>query len=261
RHQAISGALNEFSQTVERHVIEDEPLGRVIYAGGDDVLAMLPVVDLLPAMQRLREVYSGFAPEDAELSWEDCLANRNKLICKNGFAYLKGRLMRMMGDQATASCGAVIAHHQAPLSAVMRELRVAEKRAKTEGGRDAFSITIIKRSGGALYLTAKWGEPVTVLRELTKYLRSDDTSRRAVYHSLEWLHDLPDPNQNPEMLESLLRYQLDRQSEGDTRHKAPGLAKSLAELARQYEKGLDWLSNFMTVAEFLARETRSGGDV
>jgi len=174
--------------------------------------------------------------------------------------------MRMMGKNATASTGAVIAHHQAPLSAVLRELRAAEKRAKTAikeggGGRDAFSITVIKRSGGALRLTEKWGEPVTLLGDLRSFLADTDTSRRAVYHSLEWMTDLPDPKGNPEMLESLLAYQLARQSNGQAQRQAPGLAQRLAKLAADQPKdGLKWLENFLTVAEFLARETRTGGE-
>jgi CRISPR-associated protein Cmr2 len=259
RHLAISGALNDFSQTVVRHVVEEEHLGRVIYAGGDDVLAMLPVADLLPCMARLRHVYSGTLPEDEQTDWGALRRERNALHCKGGFAFLKGRLMRMMGKHATASTGAVIAHHQAPLSAVLRELRAAEKRAKTEGGRDAFSITVIKRSGGALRLTEKWGEPVTLLGDLRAFLAHQDTSRRAVYHSLEWLTDLPDPKGDSAMLESLLAYQLARQSGGETKAQAPGLARRLATLAAQQEKdGLKWLENFLTVAEFLARETRTG---
>lgn len=262
RHLAISGALNDFSQIVVRHVVEEEHLGRVIYAGGDDVLAMLPVADMLPAMQRLRHAYSGTLPEDADLDWGKVRAERKTLHCKNGFAMLNGRLMRMMGEYATASTGAVIAHHQAPLSAVLRELRAAEKRAKTEGGRDAFSITIIKRSGGALYLTAAWGEPLQLLADLRNFLAHQDTSRRAVYHTLEWLKDLPSPRGAPEMLESMLAYQLNRQAHGSARDQAPSLAKKLAALAAQQERdGLKWLENFLTVAEFLARETRAGGDV
>ncbi len=261
RHLAISGALNDFSQTVVRHVVEEEHLGRVIYAGGDDVLAMLPVADLLPCMQRLRHAYSGTLPEDESKDWGDLRKDPNGLHCKAGFAYLRGRLMRMMGENATASCGAVIAHHQAPLSAVLRELRQAEKRAKSEGGRDAFSITVIKRSGGALRLTEKWGEPVTLLHDLIAFLRDEATSRRAVYNSLEWLKDLPDPKDLPDMLASLLGYQLARQSGGDAKHQAPALAQRLAaRTAAQPRDGLVWLENFLTVAEFLARETRSGGD-
>ena len=257
RHLAISGALNDFSQTVVRHVVEWEYLGRVIYAGGDDVLAMLPVANLLPAMQRLRHAYSGTLPEDADVSWRELRTDRKALHCKNGFAYLDGHLLRMMGRHATASTGAVIAHHQAPLSAVLRELRAAEQRAKHEGGRDAFSITVIKRSGGALYLTEKWGEPVTLLDHSIGFLAAEGTSRRAVYNTVEWLTDLPDPKSQPQMLEALLAYQLKRQSGDEKRSR--DLAARLAALASQQEKnGLDWLRNFLSVAEFLARETRAG---
>lgn len=262
RHLAISGALNDFSQTVVRYVVEEEHLGRVIYAGGDDVLAMLPVADLLSAMQRLRHAYSGVDPEHEG-------GVLGGLTLHNGFAALKTRrggkdhlqLMRMMGKNATASTGAVIAHHQAPLAAVMRELRAAEQRAKNEGGRDAFSITVIKRSGGALRLTEKWGEPVALLGDLRAFLADADTSRRAVYNSLEWLTDLPDPKGKPQMLESLLAYQFDRQAKkaARERHDVPCLAQRLAKLtADQPTNGLKWLENFLTVAEFLARETRGG---
>ena len=258
RHLAVSGALNDFSQTVVRHIVESEQLGRVIYAGGDDVLAMLPVADMLPTMQRLRHAYSGTLPEDADMDWGKAKNQGDTLHCSKGFAMLNGRLMRMMGEQATASTGAVVAHHQAPLSAVMRELRAAEKRAKSEGGRDAFSITIIKRSGGTLRVTEKWGEPLKLMDDLIQFLRDDDTSRRAVYHTLEWLHDLPSSKDAPEMLQSLLTYQLDRQSGGH--EQAANLAQRLTQLAQQQAKdGLKWLENFLTVAEFLARETRAAG--
>jgi CRISPR-associated protein Cmr2 len=261
RHLAISGALNDFSQTVVRHVVEQEHLGRLIYAGGDDVLAMVPVADLLSTMQRLRHAYSGTVPADEAVDWGE-LRGRKKLVCKGGFAWLDGKLMRMMGKHATASCGAVIAHHQAPLGAVMRELRAAEKRAKNEGGRDAFAITVIKRSGGALLLTEKWGEPVSLLNDLMGFLRQEGVSRRAVYNSLEWLHDLPDPKGNPDMLASLLAYQLARQAnEKSLKDQVPELARRLAALAASQSKdGLKWLANFISVAEFLARETRTGGE-
>ena len=262
RHVAISGALNDFSLVVARHVVEVEHLGRLIYAGGDDVLAMLPVADLLPAMQRLRVAYAGHDPTHAD-------GDLSGLALKHGFALLSDprrgkRLMRMMGERATASCGAVVAHHQAPLTAVMRELRAADQRAKGEGGRDAFSLTIVKRSGGALCVTAKWGEPAALLTALRNFLAADGVSRRAVYNTFEWLKDLP--RDQPEMLASLLAYQLDRQADKTARdaHDVPGLARRLTSIAFDPRKrppkadALDWLLHFMSAAEFLARETRSG---
>ena len=254
RHLAISGALNDFSLTVVRHVVEEEYLGRVIYAGGDDVLAMLPVADLLPAMQRLRHAYSGIDP--AHEGGRD----PRGLTLNKGFAIINDkRLMRMMGECATASCGAVIAHHQAPLAAVRRELEVAEKRAKNEGGRDAFSITVIKRSGGSLRLTANWGEPVLLLTDLRDYLAEDGVSRRAVYNTQEWLVDLPEPEGDGAMLASLLAYQMARQAKGQAQKTiAEDLAQRLTALVLKEGKDrLKWLGNLMSVAEFLARETRS----
>ncbi len=271
RHLAISGALNDFSQTVVRHVVEQEHLGRVLYAGGDDVLAMLPTADLLSAMQRLRHAYSGSAPHDAQTDWGMVRNHqgdvRHQLVLNKGFAWLNGRLMRMMSPQATASTGAVIAHHQAPLGAVLQALRAAEKRAKNEGGhrggRDAFSITVVKRSGGTLSLTEHWGEPMDLLHALIAFLRAEGTSRRAVFNSLDWMRDLPEPTNadTTTMLATLLSYQFDRQSQAgsQTNKDAPALAQRLATLcAAQTKQPLNWLANFMGVAEFLARETRTG---
>ena len=267
RHLAISGALNDFSLTVVRHVVEEEYLGRLIYAGGDDVFAMLPVADLLPAMQRLRHAYSGHDPahEGGYGKGKGCLT------LQQGFAMLNGRLMRMMGERATASCGAVIAHHQAPLSAVIRELRAAEQRAKNEGGRNAFSITVIKRSGGALRLTAKWGEKgerseaAGLLQELRRFLAHDNVSRRAAYHTLQWLdeRELPKPTGDAAMLQALLARQLAQQAQGAQEAQAPGLAQRLVALTlkEDEDKRIAWLRNFIAVAEFLAREIRFADDL
>ena len=277
RHLAISAALNDFALYVVPEVIEREYLGRVLYAGGDDVMAMLPVADLLPAMRRLRYAYSGHDPRDASIDWKTARGSR-KLVCKDGFALLpprsgqgpgsdsrRGRLMRMMGG-ATASCGAVIAHHQAPLTAVMRELRDAEQRAKNDGGRDAFSLTVVKRSGGALHLTARWGKPLDLLLEVRDFLAAPSVSRRAVYNSLVWLKDLPE-DANADMLGSLFGYQFVRQTRvqandeaGWKRDKIIGLARRLAGLAaaRPADERRGWLERFLGVAEFLARETRYG---
>ena len=260
RHVAISAALNDFALHVVPEVIEQEFLGRVLYAGGDDVMAMLPVADLLPAMRRLRRAYSGDDPRDGPIDWK---RDRRELVCKDGFALFNGRLMRMMGG-ATASCGAVVAHHQAPLTAVMRELREAEHRAKSEGERDAFSLTVVKRSGGVLHLTAKWGEALDILLKVRDFLAAPSVSRRAVYNSLVWLRDLPE-GADANMLGSLLGYQFVRQTRTQTksetewsRERVFDLAQRIAKLATPLttDERRGWLERFLGVAEFLARETR-----
>jgi CRISPR-associated protein Cmr2 len=152
----------------------------------------------------------------------------------------------------------VVAHHQAPLGAVLRELRLAEKRAKHEGGRDAFSLTVVKRSGGALSVTAKWGEAVAVLQGVMAFLREPAVSRRAVYNAMDWLKDLP-ADAEAAMLAKLLAHQWRRQCDEDAaaHHDLPALCGRLAALAVTHSNRLDWLASFLGVAEFLARETRA----
>lgn len=271
RHLAISAALNDFALHVVPEVVEREHRGRLIYAGGDDVLAMVPVADLLSVMPRLRETYgggSGGAATGEQGDYWRRVRHSDKLTCKDGFAFLPRRdghpprLMRMMGTGATASCGAVVAHHQTPLGVVLRELREAEKRAKTEGGRDAFSITVLKRSGGALRFTDKWDQALDALVELRGYLADPSVSRRAAYNSLVWLRDLPE-DAGADMLSCLLAYQLKRQSGSEAaRADVPGLALNLAHLATKPRRHCPtsqrhWLESVLGVAEFLAREVRS----
>ena len=261
RHLAISGALNEFSLHVVPEVIEGEHLGRVLYAGGDDVLAMLPAAHLLSAMRRLRYAYSGADPEDEDRSRLDAGACPRPLICKDGFASFGGRLMRMMGERATASCGAVVAHYHTPLTAVMRELHAAEKRAK-DAGRNRFSMTIVKRSGGIHSLTDEWGEPLALLRDFRNVLGEPGVSRRAVYNVMVWLRDMPG-DAGADMLSAVIEYQLRRQTSDERiarRHDLSGLARRLGELTARHGAEpagtVGWLKSFLPVAEFLAREAR-----
>jgi len=214
---------------------------------------------LIPAMQRLRHAYCGHDPSSADIEWRQARADA-KLVFKDGFGLVRGRLLRLMGKNATTSCGAVIAHHQAPLTAVLRELRAAEQRAKRDGRRDAWSLTLIKRSGGTVHLTAKWGEALGVLKDLCDFLVDPKVSRRAVYNTLEWVEDLPPGDAS--LIETLLAYQLERQAEGEVARKAPELARQLITVA--FDPGLlpqgaepaAWLKHFLIGAEFLARDVR-----
>ena len=72
-------------------------------------------------------------------------------------------------------------------------------------------------------------------------------------------HDLPEPTGDGAMLANLLAYQMARQAKApDQKAIAQGLAQRLtAQALRQADDRLKWLANFMSVAEFLARETRS----
>lgn len=284
RHMAISAALNDFALGIARHVVEDQCKGKLIYAGGDDVLAMVSVDDLPRCLFLLRLAYSGIWPQNAaagERLAAQLGLNESQLRIRRGHALLNGRLLRLMGEKATASAGAVVAHHTAPLSAVLRTLRQAEKRAKTEGGRDAFSLTLLKRSGGAVELTAPWlpegsggwpgrhdsdlsDTPMGLLLRLRDRF-GGNTSRRAAYLTQGWLEALPTRAQiGAETLEQLLAANLGQQlkrqgTNGDSAmNESTGraLARLASAIASDHRGEADLIRDFLAVAEFLAREGR-----
>ncbi|MCB1639428.1 MAG: type III-B CRISPR-associated protein Cas10/Cmr2, partial [Thiothrix sp.] len=257
RHRSISEALNQFSIKVARFVVEDCFKGKLIYSGGDDVLAFVCVDDLLPAMTMLRYLYSGKpVPEWINRKLDNRTIKR--FDSNNGYLLLDDKLLLTMGEQAEASCGAVVAHHQAPLGYVLHQLRAAESAAKNAGGRNAFSLHVFKRAGGAISITDKWYQgdeygknAPELLDKLMRMLAHDDTSRRAAYHSLSWLKQLP-PQPDENLLKTSLAYQFGRQ--GGSKELAVELA---AYVSRHYsQEAASRLENLLMVAEFLARETR-----
>ncbi len=287
RHMAISAALHDFALIMARHVVEDLCKGKLIYAGGDDVLAMVSVDDLLRCLTLLRLAYSGVWPEQDGLADLLKLGNEHGMAkLKRGHAMLDGQLLRLMGEKATASAGAIVAHHQTPLSRVLRELRATEKRAKTQGGRDAFSINLLKRSGGAVHLTLPWVVPGVKWPDALKGTLTDtpmallmklrdsfvgNTSRRAAYLTQGWLEDLPTASQiGGEALKDLLSANLEHQLKRQGGDSAGALGPLLAQIACTVGMGRspylrDSLKNpeaalvrdMLAVAEFLAREGRT----
>ena len=220
RHAAISRALNDFSIHLARYIVEDCVKGKLLYAGGDDVLALVAVDDLFDAMQLLRLAYSGLAPAEnmglgervGELR-PGAAERQRGLLLKDGFGLLNGRLMTLMGHRATASMGAVVAHHQAPLGMVLRQLRDAESRAKhhkrkdaagQESDRDAFCIRVLKRGGGEVSVTSPWwpvaddrrpetgASALRLMKNLRDELAQTSFSRGAIFRAQLWFEGLTD---------------------------------------------------------------------
>ncbi len=228
-HAALSGAMNGLALEVARWVVEELFYGRLIYSGGDDVLAMVTVDDLLPCLFALRCAFSGVVPAGEADSVEELYRQLGTRLgdIGGGYVRLHDRLHRMLGGRMTASAGAVVAHHQAPLQAVLRRLREAEQEAKAND-RNSFAVVVSKRGGGEStyvaswgfggvadrqggfaggdfsscrdvpYVPERWGEatkrlvtPIGSLLRLRNTLALPFVSRRAVYRTLEWLAELP----------------------------------------------------------------------
>lgn len=270
RHVAISRCLNAFSTSMARIIVEDAYIGKLIYAGGDDLLAMVSVRDFLDVLHALRCCYSGM---DLTLK----IAEGNILTCRRGHALLnrsgKTQLFRLMGNKATASIGAVVAHYSTPLGSVLRELRLAELSAKKEGGRDAFSITLMKRSGGSGRFTANWHyledartgmetASIQVLRELRNAF-AQNLTRQAAYKTTEWLNllarDCP-KDQLKILLARQFRQHANKKKAGSESAFDPNLLADRFVAFAASAKSNDpvtMLRSAINLAEFLAREGRA----
>ena len=120
-HAAISEALNRFATCLVPKIVADHN-GVVIYAGGDDVLAALPLNTALECAHALRKAFSSFD---------------------------------VLGSQATASAGLVLAHEMENLRYVLASARQAEKRSK-DAGRDRVTLAVLRRSGEHSFATCRW---------------------------------------------------------------------------------------------------------
>lgn len=163
QHIAISRALNNYALKIVRALVEEKYLGKLIYAGGDDVLALVTLDDALPLARDLRAAFSGnFAKEAWEADWAN----------DSGFVQTpNGELLSTLGVKASASVGIAVAHHTHPLQQVLAAARQAEKFAKEKLGRDALGIQILKRSGEELEIGAKWRyDDVDTVEALSEFI-------------------------------------------------------------------------------------------
>lgn len=149
-HLQFSQALSNFALTCARRIVEAHH-GRLIYAGGDDVLAMLPADTALSCAQALRDGFQGRAVESAGI----------RSVSPGYLSVSKDRSGQPIsfpvpGKDAEVSVGIAIAHFKSPLQDVVRAAQLAEKRAKTQLGRAAVAVTLLKRSGEIAEWGAKW---------------------------------------------------------------------------------------------------------
>ncbi|WP_041083995.1 type III-B CRISPR-associated protein Cas10/Cmr2 [Thermotoga profunda] len=148
-HKAISRTLGVFSCFV-RHVVEEEYKGMLIYAGGDDILAMLPADKVLECANKLRKMYIGIGHEKLQIE-DTTYEFRDQMLFVNGKPYTT-----MMGENASMSAGIAVIHCKSPLRVGIQLARNAEKCAKEEIGRNAFGIFVVRRSGQAERNGSKW---------------------------------------------------------------------------------------------------------
>jgi len=154
-HASLSHALQNFALEMVPLIVEEQHLGRLVYAGGDDVLAMVNLEHLWDVLQLLRGAYSGMV-EFEKGKDEEWILKLNK-DNKTGIVVKGSKYLITMGPCATLSAGVVIAHYKTPLSIVINRALDLVKVAKEEYGRDAFVVEWIKHSGETTMAGSKWG--------------------------------------------------------------------------------------------------------
>ena len=130
----ISKALSGFALEKVPYIVKDHK-GHLIYAGGDDVLAILPSSKAVACAQAIREAFHE----------------------AGGFG-LDG------------SCGIAVGHCKgAPLQMLVKQAQRMEGVAKNRYGRGALAIAVYKRSGEILEWGTKWGSSsIALLEEVQK---------------------------------------------------------------------------------------------
>ncbi len=120
--RAISATLSGFALDRVPGIVEKHG-GHLIYAGGDDVLAVLPSSKVIACAREIRAAFH-------EIGFD--------------------------GKPLDGSCGIAVGHKSAPLQMLVKSAQRMEGVAKGRYGRGALAIAVYKRSGEILEWGCKW---------------------------------------------------------------------------------------------------------
>jgi len=161
-HSALSRALLDFSNQLVPYLTEERYAGRLIYGGGDDVLAYTNLWEWDNWLWDLRQCFKGdidphneFDNEGDYWQWND----PNTISPP-----VSPRPLFTMGKNATISFGIIIAHHSVPMAIALEQMWEAEEEAKEHYymhneekiAKDAVQVRIIFGNGNTLKATAKF---------------------------------------------------------------------------------------------------------
>ena len=161
-HSALSRALLDFSNQLVPYLTQKRYAGRLIYGGGDDVLAYTNLWEWDKWLWDIRQCFRGAEDPREEFSndgdyWKYLKDDGEKVD-------LVDRPLFTMGSTATISFGVVIAHHSVPLAIALESLWEAEAKAKDhvylkdgeEKKKDAVQVRVLYGNGNTLKSTAKF---------------------------------------------------------------------------------------------------------
>ncbi|MGH7390112.1 MAG: type III-B CRISPR-associated protein Cas10/Cmr2 [Candidatus Rokuibacteriota bacterium] len=279
-HAAISRACGRFALDVVP-VLARERLAHLIYAGGDDVLALASLDDALDLAREIRLAFGG------HMEMQD---GKPMVGFKRGHGFYRvdGSVVQTLGRRAGLSGALVVFHHKYPLQAATEESRGAEEWAKALKGaeefaaKDALAIALIRRGGQQTRCRLRWTDCATTtgkvqdaeriadavkdLSEVSGRVRSRLLSPRFFGMLNGLLRGLDDRDLPHGALDLLVKQSVDRHwddhsaAQADDSGAQSGDAKrevcrAISRLRRQAPSVDEWLSA-LEVAVFLARGGR-----
>ena len=165
-HAMISDSLNNFARYGVQPLVNKSG-GRLIYAGGDDVCAILPLSTAFETADKIRQVYQLSYAQVTKCGSEALLQGEQDGTGQStaptpGMAKLVMHLGHSQNQNETKislSGAIIIAHHKQPLKEVIQAAHtVLDGVAKEKSGRNSLAIRLKKRSGGERDMWFKWEE-------------------------------------------------------------------------------------------------------
>jgi CRISPR-associated protein Cmr2 len=243
-HRRFSKAVSQFAAEVRR-IVEQQHRGVLVYSGGDDVLAFLPVPEVLACADELHRRF------------EALMQSACREVPK--------------GERPTLSVGIGIGHVLESLGDLLELGREAERLAKRgraeEQPRNAIAVVVDKRSGGKRSWRARWdewgGDPIARLRKDMELLEQK-LSTRKVHEIASTPRRLPAPDAARdddwaqvlalEVQRSLARVEA---GAGALEPSTAGLTLHLpAGYAALYHSVSSWVDRMLIAREFAAAEPR-----
>lgn len=234
-HQEFSQVLAELA--VQANSIVQQLRGRIIYSGGDDVLALFPVDSVLTAANELQ-------------------SNFNQKLEAAGFSGMH------------MSAGISVAHNSQPLQLVIAAAREAESEAKSACGRNALVINVAKRSGEPRKAGLKWNSPggtpapLDTIRLFVEAIAGDQLSGKLSYELWEELPALADSPDNPssawftkELYRLLKRHRINEEwkSDQELQDWADALSNLWDFMPFPQSSKIEQITQWLLIARFLAK--------
>ena len=216
-HRDFSKRLAEFAMSAEGMMPEN---GVLLYAGGDDVLAVVPAKT---AIDTAKNLSGAFAAKMKEVS------------LKNG------------QGAVSASAGIAVGHAATPLLDLVHAAQDAEHRAKNDYGRNALALSVLKRSGETLQWGCKWDSAAFALHSEIVDTLKDELSARFPYKLAAFLSPYELSADTKAEMEPVVMKELEHVWERSSKENSPARAKAEAYLHETFglKRPQDFLNLFL----------------